>query len=490
MHARTLSTQITQRGAALLIILAITSLAVASLLLAAFNNGYSHIERENEAYLLLGQAKEALIGWATVPRGATLGQLPTPDALIPGEIPALNYDGSQNTGCVFSTWVIGNALVNTGTTLRCLGRLPWKTLGMAPPSPTQNDTAGSMLWYAVSGNLVDLCFQNSINPSALNAVYPGGYSCGVAGQLPYPWLTVRDEKGNILSNRVAAVVIMPGSPSAAQNRTSAPLAGPAAYLDALTVSTGCTAPCVPGTYNNAALNPGNVFIKGKDARQVIATDPNYAQPYAFNDKLIYITIDELMATAEKRAALEARIRLKNFFTAKNYYPFAATLGDATGACVNFNRRGFLPLAIGTGATQCTNSATDFLGGVVVPPNNTTLPAWFTSSNWQNFIYYTVAPACVPGTVNCSGAGLLSAGTIVNIRTLLIATGRPIINLAGQTPAMTAPPFAAKGSAQIRPSAVANDYLDSIENSNGNDIYDAIGTTTGNIYNDQMTIVSP
>jgi len=490
MHIHILSRQITQRGAALLIILAITSLAITAVLLTAFNSGYGHIERDQEAYLQLGQAKEALLGWATVPRGATPGQLPTPDALALGEIPALNYDGNQNTGCVFSTWVAGNVLINTGTTLRCLGRLPWRTLGMAMPSSTQNDAEGFMPWYAVSGNLVDPCFQNSINPSALNAVYPGGYTCGVAGQLPYPWLTVRDEKGNILSNRVAAVIIMPGAPSAAQNRTSAPLAGPAAYLDTVTVSAGCSAPCIPGTYNNAALNPGNVFIKGQDARQVTATDPNYTQPYTFNDKLIYITIDELMAAAEKRATLEARIRLRNFFAAKNYYPFASTLGDSTGACVNLNRRGFLPRSIGVGATLCTNSVTDFLGGVVTPPNDTTLPAWFTSSSWQSFIYYTVASACIPGTVNCSGAGLLSAGVINNIRALLIATGRPVINLAGQTPVMTAPPFATKGSAQTRPSALANDYLDSTENANGNDIYDAIGTMTSTIYNDQMNIVSP
>jgi len=490
MLARTLTGQITQRGAALLIILAIMSLAITAALLTAFNSGYGHVAREQEAYLQLGQAKEALIGWATVPRGATPGQLPTPDALAPAEIPALNYDGNQNTGCVFSTWVPGNALVNTGATLRCVGRFPWRTLSLVMPSPSQNDPEGFMLWYAVSGNLVDPCFQNSINPSALNAVYPGGYVCGVAGQLPYPWLTVVDEKGNILSNRVAAVIIMPGSPSAAQNRTSAPLAGAAAYLDTLTVSAGCTAPCVPGTYNNAGLNPGNIFIKGKDARQVTATDTNYTQPYTFNDKLIYVTIDELMAVAERRAVLEARIRLRNFFAAKNYYPFASTLGDSTGACVNLNRRGFLPLAIGSGATKCTNSATDFLGGVVTPPNDTTLPAWFTSGNWQSFIYYTVASACIPGTANCGGAGLLSAGLINNIRALLIATGRPVINLAGQIPAMTAPPFTIKGSAQARPSALANDYLDSIENSNGNDIYDAIGTLTSNIYNDQMNIVAP
>lgn len=472
-----------QRGAALLIILAILAISAAFLLVSALNKANRQIEQDKDTYAALAQTKEALVGWAIVPRNAVLGQMPLPDALDPSETPPLNYDGDRNQGCVFTAWAPGAALISNGATMRCLGRLPWRWLNMAIQSPSQSDPSGTMPWYAVSANLIDACFQDSINPNMLNWTWPGGYNCTVTpGSLQYPWLTVRDERGNVLSNRVAAVIIVPGPPVGGQTRPDAPLAGPAAYLDSATVAAGCAAPCVPGTYNNASLNPGNTFIMGKDSRQVTAADPNYTQPYNFNDKLVYITIDELMAAAEKRAASEARQILRNFFTARNYFPFAALLGNATGDCSTGNTRGLLPRTVG----DC--AAGDFLAG---------FPAWFTDNNWQNFIYYTSAPACIPGTLGCNGAGFLSVGAAANVRSLLITTGRPVTTVAaqfinGQANAMNTPPFAASiGIAQTGfPSVNVNDYLDSLENANGDDVYDAVGTARSTVYNDQMIVVAP
>jgi hypothetical protein len=470
-----------QRGAALLIMLAIVGVGVGALLVNALTKSSLQLQRDRKTYLVLGQAKDALIAWATIPNGSAPGQLPIPDALDPAEAAPLNYNGDRNTGCVFTTWVPGNALITSGGTMRCMGRLPWRSLNMTMQAPSENDAPGEMPWYAVSANLTNSCAAFLINPTALNWVYPGAFVCN-AVQLPYPWLTVRDAKGNILSNRVAAVIVMPGLPLGAQTRPSAPLSGPANYLDTITVSAGCAAPCVPGTYNNASLNPGNDFIMGFDYRQVSATDPDYTQPYNFNDRLVYITIDELMAAAEKSAATYARRSLLNFYATKTYYPFAAALGSAAGNCVTATTRGMLPRATGSCA------ANDFLGGI---PASSALPAWFTANNWQNFIYYTVAPACAPGTLNCGGAGFLTVGAVANARALLIAAGRPVANVAGQVPAMTTPPFASKGSAQTGyPSVTVNDYLDSAINTDGNNIYDAVGTARTTTYNDQMIIVAP
>ncbi len=474
-------TRYRQRGIALLVMLIILGMAGLYFVLGSLSRISAQNERNSATSAVLAQAKDALIGWAIAPSGAVPGQMPLPDALDPSETPPLNYDGDSNQGCVFTTWAPGAALIPNGATMRCIGRLPWRSLGMAFPETMQSDPVGGMPWVAISGNLAVICYQKSINPAILNSTYPGGNNCATAGILPYPWLTVRDERGNVLSNRVAAVIIMPGPPVGGQSRPSAPLAGPAAYLDSVTVATGCTA-CVPGTYNNAGLNPGNDFIMGKDSRQVAATDTNYTQPYNFNDKLIYITIDELMAVAEKRAALEARQILRTFFTARNYFPFAALLGSAPGNCSTGNTRGLLPRAVGNCAVG------DFLTG---------FPFWFTNSNWQNFIYYTSAPACMPGTLGCNGVGFLNVGATANVRSLLIATGRPVSTVAaqfinGQTNAMDTPPFAvSKGSAQTGfPSVNVNDYLDSAENANGDDTYDAVGMAPSTIYNDQMIIVAP
>lgn len=567
-----------QHGSAILIILTIIGLGAAFLLVSALNKANSQIERDKVTYATLAQAKEALIGWTSVPRGSALGQLPLPDALAPFdptfENPQLNYDGDSDQGCVFTTWGPGALLIASGATMRCLGRLPWRNLGMSMPSPSQNDPTGTMPWYAISGNLADICFQSSINPGILNSTYPGGYNCATAGVLPYRWLTVRDERGNVLSNRVAAVIIMPGPSIGGQTRPAAPLAGPASYLDALTVAGGCTAPCVPGNYNNARLNPGNDFIMGKDSRLVSATDPNYTQPYNFNDKLIYITIDELMAAAEKRAANEARLYLRNFYAnsdpaaANRFYPFAATLGDplAIKVSVNPNRRGFLPtpncactctggictcncsgtatlsvpaapptaqftastgactrpapfktcVCNGTASGTCTSNAAVTSTNVsfqtitgpaacgtapgttcALPPVGTCactarLPDWFRNNNWDQFLYYTMANSCTQTIRGCGTPPYLAAGSSTNLQALLIATGRPVANVAGQTPSMTTPPFAAaKGSAQTGfPSTNVNDYLDSLENANGNDTYDAVGTARSTIYNDQMIVVAP
>lgn len=473
-----------ERGAALLIILTIIGLGAAFLLVSALNKANLQIERDKAAYATLAQAKEALIAWAiTRPDSSNkMGILPNPDELDPAETPPLNYDGNTNVGCLSTTWTPGAALTGSGGNMRCLGRLPWNALGLNIASPSQNDPNGTMPWYAVSGNLVDTCTDIVINPGLLNTAFTGYTACLSGNPRPYPWLTVHDERGNILSNRVAAVIFYPGPAIGGQTRPAAPLSGPAVYLDSVTVAAGCAAPCVPGNYNNARLNPGNDFIVGKDSRLVSATDPNYAQPYNFNDKVVYITIDELMAAAEKRAAGEVAARLRTYYASNYYFPYAAGLG--TNNCSNLTTRGFIP----TSAGNCTHPAFPMLG---------TFPTWFSGNNWQNYFYYSVAPGCTqatPGTPsNCGGAGRLTVGTNNNVRALIITTGRPVANITGQTPSMTTPPYAASKPTSDQTgfsSANINDYLDSSENTNGDDTYDAVGTARNTTYNDQMIVVAP
>jgi hypothetical protein len=59
------------------------------------------------------------------------------------------------------------------------------------------------------------------------------------------------------------------------------------------------------------------------------------------------------------------------------------------------------------------------------------------------------------------------------------------------PINTAPFAASKAAAQVRPSCnTLNNYLDSVENTNGDAVYDATSTLRNASYNDQIFVVEP
>ncbi|MBI4809525.1 MAG: hypothetical protein HY799_11340 [Nitrosomonadales bacterium] len=290
-----------QKGAVFIVMLVIMIMGVIAVLVGALGKVVLHTERNAKSSDMLSQSKEALIGYA-INGGSRPGDLPYQDRLAtPSEANNGNYDGDQD-GCAGPTG--------------CLGRLPWRTLRMSIDSPSENDPTGVMPWYAVSANMVD--------PTGVT------FNSELLTAFPHPWLTVRDMKGNVLSNRVAFIVFIPGLPISGKTRPSSPSLGDATqYLDSITVPAGCTAPCVPGTYSNSDANED--FISGEEHRWI--DDPGNPgnqiedTTYNFNDKLIYITIDELMPLIEKRVGGEIRSLLKTYYSAWGRYPFAATFND-------------------------------------------------------------------------------------------------------------------------------------------------------------------
>lgn len=107
-----------QRGAALLTLLLIATVAMAALLLSAFGGSSVERAREQRTYALLAQANEALIGFA-----ATHGRMPRP---APGE------SGHERTApCASET--------------DCTGLLPWMDLGLPAA-----DNWGHALRYSVT----------------------------------------------------------------------------------------------------------------------------------------------------------------------------------------------------------------------------------------------------------------------------------------------------------------------------------------------------
>lgn len=92
------------------------------------------------------------------------------------------------------------------------------------------------------------------------------------------------------------------------------------------------------------------------------------------------------------------------------------------------------------------------------------PAWFKKNRWQQFVYYTFSPT-----------SSLQAGETKNISALLIAMGQTTTTALGVN--------------QNRPSSLIQDYLDSLENTNGDNIFESVLKKTNSQYNDEILIVA-
>ena len=341
-----------QRGLALLllmlVILAIFGVVLLNNIGSALSGTQRQIQQAQEANDVLMAAKAALLGYVvqTTDGGSVnrLGNLPMPDILNVGPTPpkgtAIQYDGYSDSdpgganACLKSTNLNGLPGVSPGTTSRqitqrCLGKFPWRTLNLDVGNPSVNDPIGQVPWLAISANLnyADRCL-GTLNSETLNWVSAAGTSCPApASQLPYPWMTVVDQSGNMLSNRVVAVMIMPGSPIQTGNRTqSRSLANPgyaSDYLDVISVPLGCSTTCI-ATFDNAALTNTFIQIPPGTRYPVNAEDTNLAgQAVKFNDVLIYITIDELMSYIERRVLSEMSAAVKDSKSKTNTFPWAA-----------------------------------------------------------------------------------------------------------------------------------------------------------------------
>jgi len=426
-----------QCGMALIMLLFVMALASVGFIFSSLEPSTIRLERDKKTEEVLQQAKSALIGWS-VSHPEYPGILPFPDRGTDG-----NYDGSSdcvNTAITPLAYahLIGKLPYNNQTT-PCVGTVAGSGLAMG-----LKESEGEDLWYAVSRNLIrtTAAVATVINPS-------------IADTPTYPWLVVRDKSGQVISSRVAAVIIAPGLPIGTQNRAGG-LAGAGAYLDTVVIS--------GTTYSNADYAVANEdFILGEDMRNVPPSHPTYQQPYQFNDRLIYITIDELMLALEKRVAREVAAVMRNYYLASEvvpgnrYYPYAAELGEPTHLCDEGRLTGALPVV--NAASGCTHPNPGF-----------TLPNWFTESSWQDYFYYAVSNDCSYATPGCVTGGI-TVGAQANVHALLISTGAAI-------------------GAQARPSSNISDYLDSIENADGDGVFDAVGTPLSSTYNDRSLIVAP
>lgn len=169
-----------QAGAAMLIMVAILTLGITSLVLAALKSSTRNevTDMRNRNAAALAQAKEALIGYVAKQAASYTesapGELPCPES--PADAGTINEGRANNN----------NFCTPTDAVNQTVGRLPWRTLGI----DKLVDGASEPLWYAVSQNWVPAAGPTppTVNP-------------GSAGQLSADGVT-----------DVVAIIIAPGSP--------------------------------------------------------------------------------------------------------------------------------------------------------------------------------------------------------------------------------------------------------------------------------------
>ncbi|MEO8442082.1 MAG: hypothetical protein ABI547_06310, partial [Betaproteobacteria bacterium] len=125
------------RGYVAIILIALIFTSGATWFMTSLGAGSVRNERERKIAAVLAQAKKALLARATVDNSLP-GSLPCPDLVT--HIPGTNVPDD------------GIADLFAGTNCPSyVGRLPWRTLGLAD----LRDPDGERLWYALSPNFRD-----------------------------------------------------------------------------------------------------------------------------------------------------------------------------------------------------------------------------------------------------------------------------------------------------------------------------------------------
>ncbi|MBI5889367.1 MAG: hypothetical protein HZB47_01670 [Nitrosomonadales bacterium] len=226
----------------MMVMLVIMVLGFAALLVKSLSSADIRNERQAQTSAALAQAKEALIGYAI-----TYGDMPGHIGEVHGYLPCPDLNGGNPEGTAEP--VCGAKDVSQ------IGRLPWRTLVLAP----LRDGDGECLWYAVSGT-----YKNNPKTGLMN--------WDTNGQLQaYAMDGTRLDSNN---NQVVAVIFGPGTAQDGEDRSgnTAPTCGgnynAANYLDNDTVHNINNADIATGKFiqgeRNGLVNDNMVFITRQD----------------------------------------------------------------------------------------------------------------------------------------------------------------------------------------------------------------------------------
>jgi hypothetical protein len=336
------------RGFIAILLIAVIGTAAATWFVTSLGANTVRNERERKTSAILAQAKQALIGRAAI------------DASLPGSLPCPDL-----VTHIAGTNVPDDGIADLFAGTNCpsyVGRLPWRTLGLAD----LRDPDGERLWYALSPNFRDYASHVLINDTTAGTLSISGASA---------------------MNNVVAVVFAPGAPLGAQSR-------------------------------NGTANQNNVanYLEGANAAGGVAfvTQPADAN---FNDRLVTITVADLISFVEKRVANEITVGLNRYFLATSVLPNPALVTDFScqphgdpALCLPAATTvpGFLPRNLSPGAGW----------------PGTTFPGWF-NANWRTSVGYTVAPECtsLPPCLSTTFSAVTDAGIATPKVTLVIGSAR-------------------------------------------------------------------
>lgn len=338
-----------ERGNLLLLLAAMLALGLAAAFATGLTSEAARHARDRASDRALAEAREALIAYAT--------SRPIDSIVGPGYLPCpdLDDDGWAEATC-------GSLAGATGQAQR-LGRLPWKTLGLAQ----LRDGYGEPLWYAVSTR-----HKGLLNCAASATCVDLGPDSALGT------LTVRDASGAIvhdgrsddpgrgIAGGAAAVVIAPGPPlvrvedvAGTRRLQARDVPGdPARYLDKAPgerFADEDNADFIDRT--DMRTGNGNGFIAGP----VVLADGTLA----VNDRIAAITPADLLPRVMQRVAQEVLqcVRTQGL-------PAPATCGS-TEASVPGARFGRLPANV---ARAC----------LLAPEEG---PAWWNA--WRRHVFYAL-----------------------------------------------------------------------------------------------------
>jgi hypothetical protein len=316
-----------QQGAMLMLTALLLAVALAAMFALQLAIPAGEAARRRATEEALAQAREALLAYAADRPIDTIvgpGYLPCPD---------LDDDGWAESTC-------GSLDGASGQPER-LGRLPWKTLGLAD----LRDGDGERLWYAVSTR-----YKGLLNCAASVACVDMSPSVALGT------ITVRDPTGVRLHDGTigeayrareggaVAVVIAPGAPLGAQARVCAP--GDCDLLGRCIADPPWrAATCNPANYLDRAAEPrfdfeSNAdFIDRSDAAGRAGNANGFVQGpvvladgrLAVNDRVMAIGHADVMPRVMRRVALEVASCLRAQREASAAYPPPVALCAQAGS---------------------------------------------------------------------------------------------------------------------------------------------------------------